>query len=96
MESLFLLVPLSVALVFVALWVFFKASDSGQFDDLVGPGMRILQDDDSAVPAESGDAPLQPPGVAPAAAAPAATAPAATTAPAMMRKSAQASASKSK
>lgn len=80
MESLYLLVPLSVALVFVALWVFFKASDSGQFDDLVGPGMRILQDDDSAVPAESGEAPIQPPGVAPAA-----TAPAATTAPAMTR-----------
>jgi cbb3-type cytochrome oxidase maturation protein len=46
MESLYLLIPLSVALVFFALWVFFKAMDSGQFDDLEGPGMRILQDDD--------------------------------------------------
>ena len=46
MESLYLLVPLSVAIVFVAIWVFFRASDDGQFDDLVGPGMRILQDDD--------------------------------------------------
>ena len=34
MEALFLLVPLSVALVFAALWVFFNAADDGQFDDL--------------------------------------------------------------
>ncbi len=47
MESLYLLIPLSVVAVFVALWVFFKAMDSGQFDDLEGPALRILQDDDS-------------------------------------------------
>lgn len=47
MEALYLLVPLSVVVVFAALWVFFRAMDSGQFDDLEGPGMRILQDDDS-------------------------------------------------
>ncbi len=47
MESLYLLIPLSVIIVFIALWVFFKAIDSGQFDDLEGPAMRILQDDDS-------------------------------------------------
>lgn len=46
MESLYLLIPLSVVVVFIALWVFFRAMDSGQFDDLEGPGMRILQDDD--------------------------------------------------
>ncbi|MFC0167545.1 cbb3-type cytochrome oxidase assembly protein CcoS [Pseudoduganella danionis] len=46
MEALFLLIPLSVLLVFVALWIFFRASDNGQFEDLVGPGLRILQDDD--------------------------------------------------
>jgi cbb3-type cytochrome oxidase maturation protein len=49
MESLYLLVPLSVLLVFGALWLFFAASDNGQFDDLVGPGMRVLQDDDKPV-----------------------------------------------
>lgn len=47
MESLYLLIPLSVLLVFIALWIFFRAMDSGQFDDLEGPAMRILQDDDS-------------------------------------------------
>ena len=48
MEALYLLVPLSIVLVFVAIWIFFKASDDGQFEDLEGPALRILQDDDSA------------------------------------------------
>lgn len=47
MEALFFLIPLSVLIVFFAIWVFFKAYDGGQFDDLVGPASRILQDDDS-------------------------------------------------
>ena len=55
MESLYLLIPLSVVVVFFALWIFFKAMDSGQFDDLEGPAMRILQDDDS-VHEDSGSA----------------------------------------
>jgi cbb3-type cytochrome oxidase maturation protein len=53
MEALYLLIPLSVLLVFGALWLFFRAADNGQFDDLVGPGLRVLQDDDKpADPAE--------------------------------------------
>lgn len=48
MEALFLLIPISVVLVFAALWLYFAASDNGQFDDLVGPGLRLLQDDDRA------------------------------------------------
>jgi cbb3-type cytochrome oxidase maturation protein len=47
MEALYLLVPLSVILVGVAIWVFFGAADSGQFDDLEGPALRILRDDDT-------------------------------------------------
>lgn len=58
MEALYLLIPLSVLLVFVALWIFFRASDDGQFDDLVGPALRILQDDDKppepVIPAKAG------------------------------------------
>ena len=46
MEAVYLLVPLSVMLVALALWIFFGASDSGQFDDLDGPGRRILFDED--------------------------------------------------
>lgn len=57
MESLYLLIPLSIAVVFIALWIFFKASNGGQFDDLVGPGLRVLQDDDTT-PAQP--APPQP------------------------------------
>lgn len=53
MESLYLLIPLSVIIVFIALWIFFRAMDGGQFDDLDGPGMRILQDDDR--PSETAD-----------------------------------------
>ncbi len=55
MESLYLLVPLSILVVFIAIWVFFRASDSGQFDDMVGPGMRILQDDDRAHPRDDAE-----------------------------------------
>jgi cbb3-type cytochrome oxidase maturation protein len=46
MEALYLLVPLSVMLVAFAVWIFFGAEDSGQFDDLEGPALRILGDDD--------------------------------------------------
>ncbi len=47
MEALYLLIPLSIVLVFLAICIFFAASDSGQFDDLVGPALRILNDDDT-------------------------------------------------
>lgn len=53
MEALYLLIPLSVLLVFVALWIFFRASDEGQFEDLVGPALRILQDDDKPAPPDT-------------------------------------------
>ncbi len=55
MEALYLLIPLSVVVVFIALWVYFTASDSGQFDDLVGPGLRVLQDDDTPVKPAPGE-----------------------------------------
>jgi cbb3-type cytochrome oxidase maturation protein len=46
MESLYLLVPLSVVFVFVIGWVFWRALQGGQFDDLDRPGRAILEDDD--------------------------------------------------
>ena len=46
MESLYLLVPLSVALVFVIGWAFWRALDSGQFEDLERPGHDVIADDD--------------------------------------------------
>ncbi len=47
MEILYLLIPLSVVLVFLIGAVFWFALRSGQFDDLEGPAMRILADDDT-------------------------------------------------
>lgn len=47
MESLYLLVPLSVALVFLIGWVFWRALAGGQFDDLERPAHDVLMDDDT-------------------------------------------------
>ncbi|MDD2987712.1 MAG: cbb3-type cytochrome oxidase assembly protein CcoS [Zoogloea sp.] len=47
MESLYLLIPLSVVLVFVIGVVFWWSVRSGQFDDLEGPGYRVVVDDDA-------------------------------------------------
>lgn len=46
MESLYLLIPLSVVLVFLIGIVFWWSVKSGQFDDMEGPAYRILMDDD--------------------------------------------------
>ncbi len=46
MEALYLLIPLSLILVGVSVWLFFRMSDSGQFDDMEGPAHSILMDDD--------------------------------------------------
>lgn len=46
MDILYLLIPLSVALVVVIVAAFLWAIRSGQFDDLEGPAHRILLDDD--------------------------------------------------
>jgi cbb3-type cytochrome oxidase maturation protein len=49
MEILYLLVPLSVVVVFLIAIAFWWSLRSGQFDDLEGPGYRILMDDDKAM-----------------------------------------------
>lgn len=46
MDILFLLIPLGLVLLGVAIWGFLWAVRSGQFDDLEGPAHRILMDDD--------------------------------------------------
>ena len=46
MEILYLLIPLSVVLVLAVGALFWWALYSGQFEDLEGPGHRILMDDD--------------------------------------------------
>jgi cbb3-type cytochrome oxidase maturation protein len=46
MEILYLLIPLSVVLVFAIAVAFWWSVKNGQFDDLEGPGFKILMDDD--------------------------------------------------
>jgi len=49
-ESLYILVPISLVFVFLIGWLFWRALDSGQFDDLERPGYEILMDDDRGDP----------------------------------------------
>lgn len=48
MASLFILIPLALVLVAVAIGLFFWAVDNGQFDDLEGPAHSILFEDPPA------------------------------------------------
>lgn len=52
MDILYLLVPLSLAFVFLIAAVFWWNLKSGQFEDLEGPGYRILMDDDKSLAQE--------------------------------------------
>ena len=45
MNILLVLIPVSLLLVGCALWAFFWAVDSGQFDDLDTPAIDVLSDD---------------------------------------------------
>ena len=46
MKILYLLIPLSLVLLGLAVWAFFWAVKNDQFDDLEGPAHRILFDED--------------------------------------------------
>ena len=60
MEILYLLIPLSLVLVFLIGVVFWWSVRSGQFDDLEGPAYRVLMDDD--LPKKSDEAMSEKPG----------------------------------
>lgn len=47
MTILFALIPLAILLLAFAVWAFFWAVRSGQFDDLDTPAVRILLDDEN-------------------------------------------------
>ena len=47
MDILYFLIPLGLLLLGLAVWAFFWAVGSGQFDDLETPAMRVVMDDDS-------------------------------------------------
>ena len=61
MEILILLIPLSVLLAFVIGIAFWWSAENGQFDDLEGPGQRILMDNDQPPVAIEVPPPVNPP-----------------------------------
>ena len=52
MESLFLLILISLVLIGLLVWILNWSIKSGQFDGLDGPGEAILMDDDALNPKE--------------------------------------------
>lgn len=50
MAILLLLVPISLALLGVAIWAFLWAVRSGQYDDLDSPSIDILRDEANPLP----------------------------------------------
>lgn len=48
MSILYVLIPLALLILGGAVWAFFWAVGSGQFDDLDTPAVRILMDDDKS------------------------------------------------
>ena len=50
MSILYLMIPMGILIVVGAVWAFFWAVNSGQFDDLDSPAWRILLDDDTKPP----------------------------------------------
>jgi cbb3-type cytochrome oxidase maturation protein len=53
MSILYLLIPLGLLLLGLAIWAFFWAVGSGQFDDLDSPAMSVVMDDDTRPAAEN-------------------------------------------
>ena len=53
MTILYALIPLALLILGVAVWAFFWAVGSGQFDDMDTPAMRVVLDDDKQPPDES-------------------------------------------
>ena len=49
MEVLYLLIPISLLLLGLIVWILLWAVRSGQYDDLEGPAHRILLDEDRIV-----------------------------------------------
>lgn len=55
MDILYLLIPISLIIVAIAVWVFMWAIRSGQYEDLEGPAHRILMDDNDPLVPRSAD-----------------------------------------
>ncbi|MFO1435443.1 MAG: cbb3-type cytochrome oxidase assembly protein CcoS [Gammaproteobacteria bacterium] len=53
MEVIYLLIPLSLVLLALIVWLFLWSVRSGQFEDFDGPAYQILMDDDRPPPTPS-------------------------------------------
>lgn len=53
MNMIYLLIPLALVLLIVAVWALFWAIRSGQFDDLDSQAWSVVLDDDQKPPVES-------------------------------------------
>ncbi len=53
MESVYLLIPISVILVFIIAAIFWWSVRNGQFDDLEGPAFKLLMEEDKVVEPEN-------------------------------------------
>lgn len=51
MNIIFVLIPLSIVILIAAVWAFFWAIKSGQYDDMDSPAWRVVFDDDRQPPA---------------------------------------------
>jgi len=49
MEVIYLLIPISLVVLGLIIWLLLWAVRSGQFDDMEGPAQRILMDEDKIV-----------------------------------------------
>jgi len=56
MTMLYVLIPLAVILLALAVWAMIWAIRSGQFDDLESHGWSVVLDDDQKPPHNEGDA----------------------------------------
>jgi cbb3-type cytochrome oxidase maturation protein len=56
MSVIYIVLPLALIFVVVALIVFARSVRSGQFDDMDTPGVRILHDDEKTRSEQNGEA----------------------------------------
>ena len=70
MSSIFVLIPLSLVLLGIAVWGLLWAIERRQFEDLDTPPWRVVLDDDKAPPADAAPGTEAPEGAAPEGAAP--------------------------
>ena len=66
MSVLSLLIGISIVVIALVIWLFFRMSQTGQFEDMETPARRIILDDDrGATPFNKASQGLPPPGEAP-------------------------------